>query len=93
MPLENQNNYFSGTKCQIHHTPGCIFKCVRCLEIHLIRKFINLDHEGTLEGPFNNGYSEVSLAGSIGGSVWEPMMVPEGPLVHNVVVQECPKKC
>ena len=50
-PTANQNRYISGTECPIDLKPGCKFKFLCCLEVYL-RKLINLDHEGPLEGPF-----------------------------------------
>ena len=50
-PTANQKRYISGTECPIDLKPGCKFKFLSCLEVYL-RKLINLDHEGALEGPF-----------------------------------------
>ena len=49
--IENQNSYIYGTKCPIDLKSGCKFKFLSCLEVYL-RKWINLDHEVALEGPF-----------------------------------------
>ena len=50
-PAANLKRYISGTECPIDLKPGCKFKFLSCLEVYL-RKLINLDHEGALEGPF-----------------------------------------
>ena len=50
-PAANLKRYISGTECPIDLKPGCKFKFLSCLEVYL-RKLINLDHEGALEGLF-----------------------------------------
>ena len=50
-PQQFENIIISEAECPIDLKPGCKFKFLCCLEVYL-RKLINLDHEGALEGPF-----------------------------------------
>ena len=50
-PTANQKRFISGTKGPIDINLVYKFKFLCCLEVYL-RKSINLDHEGALEGPF-----------------------------------------
>ena len=63
----NQKDCFFGNECSICLKLGCKFQFIPCLEIYL-RKFINLNHEGTLPGAlFLQGFPKISLKGSIWG--------------------------
>ena len=67
--------FISVTKSWIDLKPGCKIKFVRCLETYLLRLMIL--------GPFYQGSPEISLAGSVLGS----MKVKEGPLSPGRVPQ------
>ena len=43
-----------------------------------------LGHEGTLQGPFYQGSPEISLTGSIFGSIGGSRRVKEGPLSFKI---------
>ena len=62
MPHRFSNAYSSGTKGRIDLKPGCKFNFVRCLETY-IKKFVSLDHEGTLEGLFCHWSPEKKIRG------------------------------
>ena len=77
-PTANQKRYISGTECPIDLKPVCKFKFSCCLQVYL-KKLINLDHEGALEGLFFKGSPEICLTGSILGSILGSMMVHDSP--------------
>ena len=60
MPQENQNDNFSVAKCWIYLKTCCKFEFFCFLET-FDRKFINLDHGGTLEDPFSPRVPKTSL--------------------------------
>ena len=70
-PTTNLNDYFSATKYPIDLKPSCILKFVCCLQVY--KKMINLDPGGPL-------IDNISLTGSILGSIWGSMKVHEGSL-------------
>ena len=83
---ENLNNYFSATGCPIDLKPNCIFKFVSCLEVYKRNVPIL-----TLEGPWRafqrQGSPNISLAGSVLGSICGSMKVHEGSLSLGEVQQ------